>query len=35
MKHQSSDLNQTGMQVFTVNNDGVVLLPDYMAKAVM
>ena len=23
------------MQVFTVNDDGVVLLPDYMAKAVM
>ena len=23
------------MQVFTVNEDGIVLLPDYMAKAVM
>ena len=23
------------MKVYTVNDDGVVLLPDYMAKAVM
>ena len=37
MKHTSSDLNQSlpSMQVFTVNQDGVVLLPDYMAKAIM
>ena len=35
MKNASSDTNQASMQVFTVNDDGVVLLPDYMAKAVM
>ena len=35
MKNVSSDTNQPSMQVFTVNDDGVVLLPDYMAKAVM